>query len=163
MNKSSETSAQVASRSRERPWVWFCGYCAATPANASELADTRVCPKCGLGLLLEAPEEAVPSKRNSFFDIDPHFELRALSMSAERLLNVAEPDVVGAPVDSLLPMSAQRGRLLETLKLATTGDETVRRASVLLGDGLGAARARITACGPVPSALIVLERVPAGT
>ncbi len=148
-----ETAAPNTSR-----WRWFCGYCAAPSSNGDDPGTTRVCRTCGLGLMLEAPEKTAPLKGDAFVVIDGELLVRAVSMGAERLLEVSEPDLVGQPLDELLPMSVQRGRLQRSLELAAGGDETPRRASVLLGRGMGSCRAHITCCGPVSGALIVLER-----
>ena len=58
-------------------WQWFCGHCAASsPSGEAPAPTARVCTSCGLGLLLEAREDAVQrllsiTDTTSLFQIGP--------------------------------------------------------------------------------------------
>jgi len=141
---------------RARAWSWFCGYCGAQPADERPSPFTRVCEECGLGLLLETPTGAAPHRGEPYFVVDRELLVRAVSKSAERELQVREPDIVGQPVDEVLPLSAQRRRLELAIRRAAAGDDQVRHALVRVGAGLRC-RARVSCCGPPAAALVVLE------
>jgi len=146
-------------QSRTRQWSWFCGYCAAPP-SAGNLPErfTRVCERCGLGILLEAPADVVPARDEAFLVLDDELVIRALSKRAERLLQICEPDVVGQTLVSVLPHAARTRRLELSVKGAAEGDETLRHALVRVGPEPEARlSARIACCGPPPAALVVLQ------
>jgi hypothetical protein len=147
---------------RARQWSWFCSYCAAQPATGTRpLSPTRVCEHCGLGILLEAPADAAPAAEEAFLVLDEELVVRALSIRAEQVLAIREPDAVGQPIDSLLPHTAQSQRLALSVKRAADGDDAVRHATVRLGKQSGdRTGARIACCGPPAAALVVLESHP---
>jgi hypothetical protein len=142
---------------RARAWSWFCGYCGAQPEGARPAPFTRVCDQCGLGLLLETPTGAVPHDGEPYFVVDRELLVRAVSKSAERALQVREPEIVLAPVDEVLPLGTGRGRLELAIRRAAAGDDQVRHALVRAGAGFQRRRARISCCGPPAAALVVLE------
>lgn len=144
-------------------WTWFCGHCAApSPFEAAPAPTARVCPACGLGLLLETPRAVVPSEREAFLVVDSALRVQAVSRYAERLLRVREDTVVDRPVSELL-VSADAdadvsGGLGAAIAEAAAGDDGPRRVHVRPTNTYGVRlRARVAACGPPRAALLVLD------
>jgi len=59
--------------------VHFCGHCGRQP---DEAPDSRVCPSCGLGLLLETTSEAAPGEGGAFLLIDSTMAVCGVSAAA---------------------------------------------------------------------------------
>ena len=84
-------------------WLWFCGHCAApSPNGAAPPPTARVCTSCGLGLLLEAREDVVPSDKDAFLVVDSSLLVQAMSREAQSLLGVTEEAAIDRPVAELL-------------------------------------------------------------
>lgn len=149
---------------RDVPWLWFCGRCAApSPDSAAPPPNGRVCASCGLGLLLEAREDAVPTDRDAFLVVDSQLLVQAMSAHAETFLDVTEELAIDKPVAELLvPADAEaQGRTSFAAAIAQAADgqdpETTRRF-VRPWNTFGVRiRARIATCGPPRAAVIVLE------
>lgn len=149
---------------RDVPWLWFCGHCAAPSADGSAPPPNgRVCGSCGLGLLLEAREDAVPTDRDPFLVVDSSLLVQAVSVEAEAFLGVAEEAAIDTPVAELLsPADAEaQGRTGFAAAIAQAADgedpEPTRRF-VRPWNTFGVRmRARIATCGPPRAALVVLE------
>jgi PAS domain-containing protein len=143
---------------------WFCGHCAApSPGGAAPPPTARVCTRCGLGLLLETREDAVPDPRDAFLVVDSQLLVQAMSREAQTLLGLAEEDAVDRPVAELLvPADAEgdeRGGCAAAIASAAAGDEPEgARTYVRPWNTFGVRlRARIATCGPPRAALIVLD------
>jgi hypothetical protein len=146
------------------PWQWFCGHCAApSPTGAAPPPTARVCTSCGLGLLLEAREDAVPDPRDAFLVVDSALLIQAMSKEAQALLDMSEETAVDKPVAELLvPADAEaQGRtgFAAAISQAADGhDPDSGRAFVRPWNTFGVRlRARIATCGPPRAALIVLD------
>lgn len=149
---------------RVEAWRWFCGHCAApSPNGAAPPPTARVCSTCGLGLLLETREDAVPDGRDAFLVVDSQLLVQALSREGERLLGVSEEDAVNRAVaDLLVPADAEgpgRAGFAATIAQAAGGqDPDTASAVVRPWNTFGVRmRARIATCGPPRAALVVLE------
>ena len=144
-------------------WLWFCGHCAAPAPNGAPPPTARVCPSCGLGLLLEAREDAVPGLRNAFLVVDSTLLVQAMSREAQGLLGVTEELAINRPVVELLvPADAEaqgRGSFAGVIAQAAEGEDAEpARAYVRPWNTFGVRmRAKIATCGPPRAALIVLE------
>jgi PAS domain-containing protein len=145
-------------------WLWFCGHCAApSPNGAAPPPTARVCTSCGLGLLLEAREDAVPSGRDAFLVVDGSLAIQAMSREAQSLLGVNEEDAIDRPVAELLvPAEAEaqgRAGFAAAIAQASQGDDPdTARSFVRPWNTFGVRlRARIATCGPPRAALVVLE------
>ena len=122
-----------------------------------------MCPSCGLGLLLEAREDALPASGEAFLVIDSALLVQAMSARAQSFLGVTEELAVNRPVAELLvPAEAEaQGR--------TSFAAAIVQASVGRGDEMAhkfvrpwntfgvRMQARIATCGPPRAALVVLE------
>ena len=148
-------------------WLWFCGHCAApSPNGAAPPPNARVCTSCGLGILLEVREDAVPDSRDAFLVVDSRMLIQAMSREAQTLLGLTEEMAVDKPVAELLvPADAEaQGRtgFAAAIVQAADGDEPdTGRAVVRPWNTFGVRmRARIATCGPPRAALIVLDNGP---
>jgi PAS domain S-box-containing protein len=122
-----------------------------------------VCPACGLGLLLEAREDAVPEAQDAFLVVDSQLLVQAMSGAAQRFLGMTEEMAVNRPVSELLvPADAEaegRGSFAAAVAQAADGeDQETSRRFVRPWNTFGVRmRARIATCGPPRAALVVLE------
>ncbi len=146
---------------------WFCGHCAApSPGGSAPPPAARVCTRCGLGLLLETREDAVPDARDAFLVVDSRLLIQAMSREAQTLLGRAEEDAVDTAVaDLLVPAdaeSASRTGFAAAIAEAAAGHEPdVTRVFVRPWNTFGVRmRARVATCGPPRAALIVLDSAP---
>jgi hypothetical protein len=147
-------------------WAWFCGHCAA-PSRGGEAPPptARVCPSCGLGLLLETRLDALPTPRDAFVVVDAQLLVQAMSRRAEKLLTVAEDLAVHRPVSNLLvPADSEAGKsagFAAAVADAVSGGDEPRSAFVRPWNTFGVRmRARIAPCGPPRAALLVLDDRP---
>jgi PAS domain-containing protein len=157
-------------RDSSAPWLWFCGHCASpSPGGAPPPPTARVCPSCGLGLLLEAREDAVPGSLDAFLVVDSSLLVQAMSREAQSLLGVTEELAINKPVAELLvPADAEaQGRTGFAAAIAQAADgqdPDTARSFVRPWNTFGVRmRAKIATCGPPRAALVVLEngRAPA--
>jgi len=145
------------------PSQWFCGHCGAPPPdNRTPAPPARVCPSCGLGLLLEARADVAPRPEDAFMIVDSSLHVCAVSSACEELLAVAETDVVNRPVTELLtPADAEAagpGNLAAAIMWAARSDDEPRRVTVRPANVFGVRMPlRVGACGPPRAALLVLE------
>ncbi len=145
-----------------RPLKSFCGHCGASPAEgAAAHIGSRVCGRCGMGLVLEAAPDVAPTPADAFMVVDSRMSVSALSRRCERLLEVAEPDAVGrhlnefiAPADTDVPAAQSFYALV--LLAATGGAET--KTVIVRPTGEFGIRywARVARCGPSGAALVLL-------
>jgi PAS domain-containing protein len=163
MNQRSALTLVSGGRDTPEIFRWFCGHCAApSPGGAAPPPTARVCTRCGLGLLLETREDAVPDPRDAFLVVDSRLLVQAMSREAQTLLGLPEEDAVDRPVSELLvPADAEgepRGGLAAAIAEAASGDGPDGRAFIRPWNTFGVRmRARIATCGPPRAALIVLD------
>ena len=122
-----------------------------------------MCGTCGLGLLLEARREAVPSSRQAFLVVDTALRVQALSSAGENLLRVREQAAVDRPLrEFLVPADAEGPHqpLEDVIANAFSSQGQPCWAQVRPSNTFGVRmRARIASCGPPRAALIVLGAV----
>ncbi|HWE08928.1 MAG TPA: PAS domain-containing protein [Solirubrobacteraceae bacterium] len=122
-----------------------------------------MCTSCGLGLLLETREDAVPASRDAFLVVDSTLLVQAMSREAQSLLGVTEELAIDKPVAELLvPADAEaQGRtgFAALIAMAADGqDPDTARSFVRPWNTFGVRmRARIATCGPPRAALVVLD------
>jgi PAS domain-containing protein len=143
---------------RERRSKIFCGHCGRTPQTRAP--ESRVCPTCSLGLLLEAPVDVAPAPGDPFLVIDSSLMVCAVSRQAERLLGVSETDAVNRHLsDFLSPADSESGSdtLITAVVLSTQRDAPIKNLVVRPINTFGVRYwARIGRCGPPSAALLVL-------
>jgi PAS domain-containing protein len=148
-------------------WSWFCGHCAApSPGGSPPPPGARVCSSCGLGLLLETREDAVPELQDAFLVVDSALLIQALSAEAQALLAVDEEEAVGRPVSELLvpadaESQARTGFAASIVRAAEGAALDSGQSFVRPWNTFGVRmRARVATCGPPRAALVVLESRP---
>lgn len=146
---------------RGRPVEAFCGHCGRPPEAPDTQPATRVCRRCGLGLVLQAPKGVAPRAGEPFLVVDSRMEVCAVSRKAEDLLGVPETRAVNRHVSEfLIPAEAETARaqdLLTRLVVAATSEEDAATVVVRPVGEFGVRfRARIGPCGPPKAALVVL-------
>lgn len=145
-------------------WSWFCGRCALPHPDPPHPA-ARVCPSCGLGLLLETREDMLPGARDAFLVVDRMLLVQGMSPPAERLLSMAEEMAVNRPLGELLiGADAERGGprdLAQAVASILSGGDQPAAVHVRPWNTFGVRlRAQIGACGPPRAALVVLGAGP---
>ena len=145
-----------------RPVEAFCGHCGRPPEVTDQQPSTRVCRRCGLGLVLQAPKGVAPQAGEPFLVVDSRLEVCALSRKAEDLLGVPETRAVNRHISEFLtPAAAETASpedLLTSLVVAATNEEDAHTVVVRPVGEFGVRyRARIGPCGPPKAALIVLS------
>jgi hypothetical protein len=138
--------------------VSFCGHCGLPPAGRQH---SRVCGRCGLGLVLQAASDVAPRDGEPFLVVDSTLSVCAVSAEAEQLLGMDETKAVNQHIaDFLVPADANASssdNLLALLVAAASGDGEPRRAVVRPRTEFGVRfRVRIGPCGPPHAALLVL-------
>lgn len=139
----------------------FCGRCGRSPAASEAARPTRVCPRCGMGLLLTATTDVAPTREDPFLVIDGALTIRAVSQRAEDLLGLSEAEAVNEHVlNYLMPAEAEVAgpeNLVALLARAASGDTATHDVVIRPRDEYGVRFwARVGACGPPAAALLVL-------
>jgi hypothetical protein len=143
-----------------RPQEIFCGHCGRRPEDEAATAS-RVCPSCGMGLLLQAPGDVAPKTSDPFLVVDGSLNICALSKHAEKTLGISETEAVNRHIGELLvpgdaeaPPSENLGPVLQW---AARGDAPPQSVIVRPANTFGVRYwARIGPCGPPQAALLVL-------
>lgn len=146
---------------RPRPDVQFCGHCGRPPLQADIQPASRVCTRCGLGLLVSAPPDGAPSPHDPFLLVDGQLSICGVSRLAEELLMTKETDVVNAHVgDLLVPADIEISgpeSLVNLIVHAASGNGETHHVVLRPAKEFGIRFwARISPCGPPKAALIVL-------
>jgi hypothetical protein len=145
-----------------RPLRSFCGHCGASPAEgAAAQAGSRVCGRCGMGLMLETVADLAPTPADAFMVIDTRMSVSALSRRCERLLAIDEPEAVGrhlneflAPADTDVPEAQS---FYAQVLLAATGGAEPMTVAVRPSAEFGIRYwARLGPCNPAGAALLLL-------
>ena len=142
------TGLTTQGRDERQDAIRFCTHCGAVTDDAPQ----RVCPDCGLGVVLSCAREAAPAGRSPFLVVTSDLRVTAASAATEDLFG--DP---GALVGrSLLDLLRGDGTLPRHVARAAMGSRRVATTWVRT-HGLGRPRrARIAACGDPPAALVVL-------
>jgi hypothetical protein len=148
---------------QQGPSVWFCSHCGVRPpSDAAHRTNTRVCGTCGLGVMLEAPEDVAPPNGGAFMVLDRWLSVCAVSAAAERLLATCETEAVNHHVTELLvPADAEAqgpSNLATAVTWAASGDGATHTVTVRPANVFGVRlTARIASCSPPRAALLVFD------
>ena len=164
MDAEGQSSLRVLQPERpDQPLKTFCGHCGQSPEPDGQEAgtDSRVCTKCGLGLMLQAPADSAPDPSDPFLVVDGALNICALSRHAERLLDITETEAVNRHVaEFLVPADSESssGESLASLLAWAARGETPTMQVVIRPTNTFGVRywARIGPCGPPSAALLVL-------
>lgn len=143
------------------PDVHFCGSCGRSPL-AEEDSSTRVCGRCGMGIVLAANAEAAPRPDDAFLVVDGKLNVCAVSAAAEELLGVQEIFAVDRPLGELLQPADAEALGAEPLihsVIAAASDPGPPQSAVVRPAGEFGVRyaVRVGACGPPTAAVLVLR------
>jgi len=135
----------------------FCTHCASLFDEPG--ARRRVCPRCGLGVVLTCSSATLDAAGAAFFVVTSDLRVSAGSKQAEDLFSVHD-GTFGRPLLSLVTSPAGVGELARLVSAAAGGTMApstipVESASAKLDDV--ALEARIGGCGNPPAALVVVE------
>jgi hypothetical protein len=127
--------------------VHFCTHCAAL----SSASSTRVCPACGLGVVLGCEAGVLPRAGAAFLIVTSDLRISAASAAVEPVLG--DPDaLVGEPVLDLLSGDPALARWIARAAMGSR-----RVTSVALRRGTRRLNGRVATCGDPAAALLVLE------
>jgi hypothetical protein len=142
----------------------FCTHCGTTTeepeVQAVPFGFDRVCSRCGMGIMLTAPTNALPGPAAAFVVVTREGRISAVSAAAEPFVG-EEPGLLGMPVRSALTSDEGDDRLARQVARAAGGGREVAEAMlapVPQGSRPARLKARIASCGPPRAALLVLER-----
>ena len=139
-----------------------CGIIAAEPeVHGVPFGFDRVCGRCGMGVMLTTPRQALPGPGAAFAVVTREGRISAVSEAAEPLIG-EEAGLVGMPIGSALASADGDDHLARQVARAAGAGREVARANltpVLQPAGRPTRlTARIANCGPPRAALLVLER-----
>jgi predicted nucleic acid-binding Zn-ribbon protein len=135
----------------------FCTNCASLFDEPA--ARRRVCPRCGLGVVLTCSSATLDAPGAAFFVVTSDLRVSAGSKQAEDLFSVHD-GTFGRPLLSLVTSPDSVGELARLVVAAANGTmapstiEVESAASKLDDISL---EARIGGCGNPPAALVVVE------
>jgi hypothetical protein len=138
----------------------FCTHCASLFDDPA--ARRRVCPSCGLGVVLTCSSATLDAPGAAFFVVTSDLRVSAGSKQAEDLFSVHD-GIFGRPLMSLITSPDGVGELPRLVGAAASGTLapstiTVESAARRLDNV--SLEARVGGCGNPPAALVVVE--PAG-
>lgn len=152
-----------AEEGRPRP-IRFCSRCgqpAEDPPGRPELRK-RVCGKCGMGMILSCPKDALPGEAAAFLILDYELRVSAVSQAAERFFG-KEGTLIGTGLLDLMTSPLGDDQLVRKASVAAQrpSDPTVMPVRLVAPSGaagsLGTLAARIATCGPPRAALLTVE------
>jgi hypothetical protein len=136
-----------------------CGHPAEDPPGRPELRK-RVCGRCGMGMILSCPKEALPGEAAAFLILDYDLRVSAVSEAGERFFG-KEKKLIGSALLDLVtsPLGDDQLARKATVAAQRPCDPIVMPLRLLkpVGDGVGTMAARIATCGPPRAALLTVE------
>jgi hypothetical protein len=148
--------AHIAERRRQRAQasrtVLFCSSCGDLVERAGR---RRVCPGCGMGVLLSTVSEALPGRQAAFAIVDGDLRVTAVSERGERLFG---SDALGRSLATLVSAGGRDAELARQVARAASGLSGTTRLGIRIAGRRGAFEARISPCGPPRAALVAVER-----
>lgn len=140
----------------------FCSYCGYPPMGLWHGSGRRVCMRCEMGVVLQAPAGLAPRYDDPFVIVDRELAVQAVSRRAEAALSIEEPAGLDEPLEEFLICNRDHdwGELAALVDLAFAGAEPSRRIEVrAVANPETRLEARVTGCGPPEGALLVLTRL----
>jgi hypothetical protein len=138
----------------------FCTHCASLFDEAA--ARRRVCPRCGLGVVLTCSSATLEAPGGAFFVVKADLRVSAASRAAEDLFFVHD-GAFGRPLMSLVTSPDGIEELPRLVVAAANG--TLAPATIAVESAASkvdiALEARIGGCGDPPAALVVVDPVTA--
>jgi hypothetical protein len=148
---------------RPKP-IRFCSRCglpAEDPPGRPELRK-RVCDRCGMGMILSCPRDALPGDAAAFLILDWELRVSAVSEAGERYFG-KEKSLIGARLLELVTSPLGDDQLARKAGIAAQRpcDATVMPVRLVSpaesAGAVGTMAARIATCGPPRAALLTVE------
>ncbi len=143
------TGLKTQGRENRQDAIRFCTHCGVVTDDASQ----RVCPSCGLGIVLSCERSAAPRPDAPFLVVTTDLRVSAASAAAEALFGAGD-ELVGTP---LLDLVRGDGALPRQVARAAMGSPKSATAWVRTTEHGRPHKARIAACGDPPAAIVVLS------
>ena len=141
----------------------FCTHCGsvfdAPTVTAGRPNRGRVCPHCGLGVILTCAAETLSAPGAAFLVVTADLRVSAASEAAEKLFAVRD-GLYGRPLLSLLTSPVGVRELARRIVQAASGSRaptTLRVEAAAAALSATELVARIGWCGSPPAALVVVE------
>jgi hypothetical protein len=138
-----------------------CGHPAEDPPGRPELRK-RVCDRCGMGMVLTCPRDALPGEAAAFLILDYELRVSAVSEAGERYFG-SEKTLVGTELLDLVTSPLGDDQLARNASIAAQRpcEATVMPVRLLspaeTAGQVGTMAARIATCGPPRAALLTVE------
>jgi hypothetical protein len=136
-----------------------CGHPAEDPPGRPELRK-RICSRCGMGMILTCPRDALPGESAAFVILDYELNVTAVSEAGERFFG-KEKAVIGSTLLDLVTSPLGDDQLVRKTSVAAQRpcDPVVMPVRLLAtsSDSVGTMAARIATCGPPRAALLTVE------
>jgi hypothetical protein len=138
-----------------------CGHPAEDPPGRPELRK-RVCDRCGMGMILSCPRDALPGQAAAFLILDYELNVSAVSEAGERYFG-KEKKLIGTSVLDLITSPLGDDQLARNITVAAQRpcDATVMPVRLIPPSAsagqVGTLAARIATCGPPRAALLTVE------
>jgi hypothetical protein len=138
-----------------------CGYPAEDPPGRPELRK-RVCDRCGMGMVLSCPRDALPGEAAAFLILDYELRVSAVSEAGERYFG-NEKTLIGTELLDLVTSPLGDDQLARNTSIAAQRpcEATVMPVRLLRpadsAGQVGTMAARIATCGPPRAALLTVE------
>ena len=148
---------------RQKP-IRFCSRCghpAEDPPGRPELRK-RVCDRCGMGMILSCPRDALPGEAAAFLILDYELRVSAVSEAGERYFG-KEKTLIGTELLDLVTSPLGDDQLVRNTSVAAQRpcDATVMPVRLVnpadSAGTVGTMAARIATCGPPRAALLTVE------
>jgi hypothetical protein len=121
-----------------------------------------VCDRCGMGMVLTCPRDALPGEAAAFLILDYELRVSAVSEAGERYFG-KEKTLIGASLLDLMTSPLGDDQLVRKATVAAQRpcDATVMPVRLLCpseaAGSVGTMAARIATCGPPRAALLTVE------
>jgi PAS domain-containing protein len=144
--------------------IRFCSRCGVVreerelPFNPPDIE--RVCGDCGMGVMLTAPRDALPSSGMAFLIVTEDLRISAVSEAAERIFG-SETELLGSMLFTTMTTPLGLEELALRIARAAGGSRDVILIPIELERGARPGyrhlEARVAACGPPRGALVAIE------
>jgi PAS domain-containing protein len=144
--------------------IRFCSRCGVV-REERELAFSppdleRVCSDCGMGVMLTAGRDALPSTGMAFLIVTEDLRISAVSEAAERIFG-SETELLGSMLFATMTSPLGLEELALRIARAAGGDRDVILIPIELERGARPSfrrlEARVSHCGPPRGALVAIE------
>ena len=136
-----------------------CGHPAEDPPGRPELRK-RVCDRCGMGMILNCPKDALPGESAAFLILDYELRVSAVSEAGERFFG-KEKTLIGSSLLDLVTSPLGDDQLVRKATVAAQRpcDPVVMPLRLVKpnSESVGTMAARIATCGPPRAALLTVE------